>query len=104
MSEGAALVGHDLLFGVQFVAGYENPDLTGYTVTGEGKHEGSGTTFSVTLTEVDASKARYRCFCAGTNITDSDSDLLFEFTIAGSPTVNAPDAPLRIPTRGQFGT
>ena len=103
MSEGAALVGHDLLFGVQFVAGYENPDLTSYTVTGQGMHEG-GTPFAVTMTVVDASKARYRCFCAAANITDASADLLFEFSIAGSPTINAPDAPLRIPTRSLFGT
>ena len=102
--EDGARIGSDLLFRAYFRDGDEPLDLSAHTVTGTANHEGDavGSEFSVTLTPVNADGGIYDVFTAGTNIT-KDADLLYEFTFTGSPTVNAPAQPLRIPVRPSYG-
>ena len=102
MSDVEALrVGTDGLVEVQFVDGYRPLDLTSYTVTALAKQEGQSGTFVPTVSAFDASTAIYRVSVSGSDIA-VDADILVEFTITGSPTLNPPGQMLRIPVRAQF--
>jgi hypothetical protein len=86
---------------VTFRSGNRARDLSGYTVTGQGKLN-AGSAFAVTLTEVtDGTDGEYDVAISDTDLT-AEGTLALEFTFAGSPVINAPARPLYIPVRAEF--
>ncbi len=81
--------------------GNRAPDLSAYTVTASAKI-GAAAEFSPTVAEVtDGSDAAYYLDFSEAQLTAGD-EVIIEFQIAGTPTINPPAKPLRIPLRNEY--
>ena len=107
MADRKGLVkGKDARIRITFTDGNQPVNWTGRVCTGRAKLDGASSDFPVTVTDVGtAAQGKKDVLILGTQLPASSTAkwLRLEFTITGTPVVNSPESPLKVPLRDAYG-